>query len=113
MVRGQQKRSTNYMNQNEIRLSPKTGYHQLPLGEFYSSMQSPKYIFETGKYLVCKVSGGGDRTRTCIAFRPAVFKTAALPLCDPSARFKYNLGLWLSQTNACRLPPHSASGANI
>ena len=29
--------------------------------------------------------GGGDRTRTCIAFRPAVFKTAALPLCDPSA----------------------------
>lgn len=31
------------------------------------------------------VSGGGDRTRTCIAFRPAVFKTAALPLCDPSA----------------------------
>ena len=31
------------------------------------------------------LSGGGDRTRTCIAFRPAVFKTAALPLCDPSA----------------------------
>jgi hypothetical protein len=30
-------------------------------------------------------NGGGDRTRTCIAFRPAVFKTAALPLCDPSA----------------------------
>ena len=37
----------------------------------------------------CKLfeaNGGGDRTRTCIAFRPAVFKTAALPLCDPSAR---------------------------
>ena len=32
-----------------------------------------------------KRNGGGDRTRTCIAFRPAVFKTAALPLCDPSA----------------------------
>ncbi len=27
---------------------------------------------------------GGDRTRTCIPFRAAVFKTAALPLCDPS-----------------------------
>ena len=37
------------------------------------------------------MSGGGDRTRTCIAFRPAVFKTAALPLCDPSALGKqYN-----------------------
>jgi hypothetical protein len=36
-----------------------------------------------GKLL--KGNGGGDRTRTCIAFRPAVFKTAALPLCDPSA----------------------------
>src|SRR5258705_3970872 len=30
-------------------------------------------------------NGGGDRTRTCISFRTAVFKTAALPLCDPSA----------------------------
>ena len=36
-----------------------------------------------GKLLIR--NGGGDRTRTCIAFRPAVFKTAALPLCDPSA----------------------------
>src|SRR6185369_12744096 len=32
-----------------------------------------------------KRSGGGDRSRTCIALRPAVFKTAAIPLCDPSA----------------------------
>ena len=31
-----------------------------------------------------KRNGGGDRTRTCISFRTAVFKTAALPLCDPS-----------------------------
>ena len=38
--------------------------------------------------------GGGDRTRTCIAFRPAVFKTAALPLCDPSA-------LWPHEYSAC------------
>ena len=30
-------------------------------------------------------NGGGDRSRTCIALRPAVFKTAAIPLCDPSA----------------------------
>ena len=37
-------------------------------------------------------NGGGDRTRTCIAFRPAVFKTAALPLCDPSTYGKqYNV----------------------
>src|SRR5689334_25083570 len=35
--------------------------------------------------------GGGDRTRTCIAFRPAVFKTAALPLCDPSAGGSENI----------------------
>ncbi len=41
-----------------------------------------------------KRNGGGDRTRTCIAFRPAVFKTAALPLCDPSA-------WWLQEYNAC------------
>ena len=36
-----------------------------------------------GKLL--KGNGGGDRSRTCIALRPAVFKTAAIPLCDPSA----------------------------
>src|SRR5690348_5615543 len=40
------------------------------------------------------LNGGGDRTRTCIAFRPAVFKTAALPLCDPSAP-------WLREYSAC------------
>jgi hypothetical protein len=39
----------------------------------------------TEKGLFVEADGGGDRTRTCIAFRPAVFKTAALPLCDPSA----------------------------
>jgi hypothetical protein len=39
-----------------------------------------------GKRKLFKRNGGGDRTRTCIAFRPAVFKTAALPLCDPSAK---------------------------
>jgi hypothetical protein len=38
-----------------------------------------------------KRNGGGDRTRTCMPFRAAVFKTAALPLCDPSAP-------WLSET---------------
>src|SRR5689334_24018320 len=38
-----------------------------------------------------KGNGGGDRTRTCIAFRPAVFKTAALPLCDPSAGGSENI----------------------
>ena len=36
-----------------------------------------------GKLL--KRNGGGDRSRTCIGLRPAVFKTAAIPLCDPSA----------------------------
>src|SRR5438067_10858948 len=35
-----------------------------------------------GKLL--KRNGGGDRTRTCKPLRAAVFKTAALPLCDPS-----------------------------
>src|SRR3989442_12898599 len=35
-----------------------------------------------------KRNGGGDRTRTCISFRTAVFKTAALPLCDPSELLK-------------------------
>ena len=29
------------------------------------------------------LSGGGDRTRTCMTFRSAVFKTAALPIMRP------------------------------
>jgi hypothetical protein len=40
-------------------------------------------LISRGKLL--KRNGGGDRTRTCISFRTAVFKTAAIPLCDPSA----------------------------
>jgi hypothetical protein len=30
-----------------------------------------------------KWNGGGDRTRTCMTFRSAVFKTAALPIMRP------------------------------
>src|SRR5678810_5284 len=47
-----------------------------------------------------KRNGGGDRTRTCIAFRPAVFKTAALPLCDPSAGWpkEYSADILYDQT---------------
>src|SRR6266550_2217772 len=45
---------------------------------------------------VIRRNGGGDRTRTCIALRPAVFKTAALPLCDPSAITSLKLYLRLS-----------------
>ena len=51
-----------------------------------------------GKLL--KRNGGGDRTRTCISLRTAVFKTAALPLCDPSAGMAvedYNAGSLLPQ----------------
>src|SRR6185503_222896 len=49
-----------------------------------------------------KRNGGGDRTRTCIAFRPAVFKTAALPLCDPSAG-------WLEEYSATDFPNKTAA----
>src|SRR5215207_1841992 len=46
------------------------------------------------------LNGGGDRTRTCIAFRPAVFKTAALPLCHPSARWlKEYSASWFARQN--------------
>ena len=48
-----------------------------------------KVIGEMCKLL--KKNGGGDRTRTCISFRTAVFKTAALPLCDPSVDKQYSL----------------------
>src|SRR5687768_12591473 len=51
---------------------------------------------QMGECKLLNVNGGGDRTRTCIAFRPAVFKTAALPLCDPSA-------LWLPKYSAWRV----------
>jgi hypothetical protein len=53
----------------------------------------PMFVRSFGGMLL-NLNGGGDRTRTCIAFRPAVFKTAALPLCDPSAR-------GLDEYNAC------------
>ena len=51
--------------------------------------------------------GGGDRTRTCIAFRPAVFKTAALPLCDPSA------GMAVEDYNAGCLRPQPSPGPEV
>jgi hypothetical protein len=38
----------------------------------------------SGKLL--KRNGGGDRTRTCMPFRAAVFKTAALPIMRPLRR---------------------------
>jgi hypothetical protein len=44
-----------------------------------------------------KRNGGGDRTRTCISFRTAVFKTAALPLCDPS---DYGAGVMIAYASA-------------
>ena len=50
-----------------------------------TTWQSKKAAGNSPATFLDKLSGGGDRTRTCIAFRPAVFKTAALPLCDPSA----------------------------
>ena len=40
--------------------------------------------------------GGGDRTRTCKGFRPAVFKTASLPLGYPSSN------LSTEEYNRCR-----------
>jgi hypothetical protein len=54
-----------------------------------------RYLIQaaSARYLItmteCKsliVSSGGDRTRTCLTFRLAVFKTAVLPLCDPLRR---------------------------
>src|SRR5262245_25204081 len=51
-------------------------------------------LLKQAKTIDRKRNGGGDRSRTCIAFRPAVFKTAAIPLCDPSrgASVEYTVG---------------------
>ena len=40
----------------------------------------------------CLKVGGGDRIRTCKGFRPAVFKTASLPLGYPSSRGEVSIG---------------------
>ncbi len=41
-----------------------------------------------------KASGGGDRTRTCIAFRPAVFqdRKVGLNLIEPTWIYQYKSG---------------------
>src|SRR5215218_5977802 len=47
---------------------PETSTFQWP--GFWGGLQLHRYELRIGW-----LSGGGDRTRTCIAFRPAVFKT--------------------------------------
>ena len=68
----------------------------------------------SGKLL--KRNGGGDRTRTCISFRTAVFKTAALPLCDPSAGLAvedYNAGNSMPQPCAAHRCSYLGEGVLI
>jgi hypothetical protein len=88
------------LNEHPLPFRPRpaaTGIAPRRANSLLERMEGP--FISRGKLL--KRNGGGDRTRTCISLRTAVFKTAALPLCDPSAEL---LCETIAQVNRCPQP---------